>query len=129
MRGWETTTTEDMRRLLGRTAKPSKYRNVKCVVDGHTFASKKEGAYYLGLKARAAAGEITDLQCQVPFTLCCPTLAGVDAVVAAYVADFTYREATSGRIVVVDVKGHKTPGYLLKKRWLFLQDDIEITEV
>jgi len=122
-RGWDGVAAAD---LVKRAPKPSKYRNVRVVVDGQTFDSKKEGAHYLALKARAAAGEITDLQRQVRFQLCCPTLHGVSAVVAEYVADFTYRE--QGRRVVVDVKGHKTPGYLLKKRWLFLQDDLEITE-
>jgi hypothetical protein len=49
------------------TVKPSKMRNVKTVVDGRMFDSKKEADYYYLLKAQKQQGEIIDFFCQVPF--------------------------------------------------------------
>lgn len=114
-------------------AKPSKWRNVKTVVDGITFDSKREAEHYMLLKARQALGEISELQRQVPFQLLCPVLTrdgqstGASAVVAAYVSDFTYRE--NGQLVIVDAKGKRTREYALKAKWLALQQGISILEV
>lgn len=47
----------------------NKYKNVKTVVDGITFDSKKEANYYGVLKMRKLAGEIDDFQCQAAFYL------------------------------------------------------------
>src|SRR6266496_6320539 len=48
----------------------SKYRNVKCIVQGERFDSQREADAWLGLLARQAAGEIEGLQRQVHFPLC-----------------------------------------------------------
>ncbi len=118
----------------------SKYRNVKCEVLGEKFDSKREGNYWLALKAREAAGEITDIRRQVSYPLFCPTrheteMAGVtvvelQSVVARYIADFVYKDnfGTFGQHVV-DAKGHRTAIYQLKKKWLELQDGIVIEEI
>lgn len=115
------------------TGKPSKYRNVKIVVDGITFDSKREAAYWVGLKARAAIGEINSLERQVVFALCAPDrTTGIpplrSVVVAFYIADFSFYDRDGARHVV-DAKGAKTQMYKLKRKWLELQDGIVIEEV
>lgn len=128
-RGWESVTQTDVtRRELKQaaSAKPSKYRNVKTVIDGETFDSKREANYWRELKLREKAGDIRALRRQVPFSLCCPTL-GDDVEVARYIADFTYIDPAG--LHVVDAKGKRTQMYSLKKKWLELQLDIVIEEV
>lgn len=129
-RGWEGATEADVRRRQ-LPLKPSKYRNVKTVIDGQVFDSKKEAAHWQLLRARELAGEITGLKRQVPFNLCCPCVEGGHVVVARYVADFTYTSvhALVNVAHVVDVKGKRTAMYQLKKKWLELQGDIVIEEV
>ena len=126
-RGWEQATPANVhnRRL---PKPPSKYRNVKTVVDGLAFDSKREAACYQDLRARQAAGELTELRCQVPFSLYAPVIGGgAWAEVAVYVADFTY--LAGGVVHVTDAKGAKTALYRLKRKWLWLQAGIEIQEV
>ena len=136
-------TAEDVRAVEARrlkqqdVAKPSKYRNVKVVVDGEKFDSKREAAYWQQLKVRERIGEIQGLERQVPFDLLCPYLqgSGDNRVVATYIADFTYRTFgpetwnPDGDLHVVDAKGRRTALYALKKKWLELQDGIVIEEV
>ena len=107
----------------------SKYRNVRTVIDGEKFDSKREANYWLLLKAREKAGEISSLKRQVEFPLYCA--AGDRGIqVAVYVADFWYLDS-GGKCAlhVVDAKGHRTQVYELKKKWLFLQQGISIEEV
>jgi hypothetical protein len=130
-RGFEHLTAGDVAKLGKQAiAKPSKYKNVKVVVDGITFDSKREAAYWVGLKAREKAGEINCLRRQVVFPLMAPQASspsfGVQ--VAFYIADFVFDDA-DGHRHVVDAKGARTAIYKLKRKWLFLQDGIEIEEV
>lgn len=136
-RGWENITARDLQRMHAApvgAAKPSKYKNVKVTIDGHTFDSKRESNHYLLLKSRLAAGEISDLRCQVAMPLCAPVF-GVNGevigscVVAHYVADFTYTDTRDGRRHVVDAKGVRTALYALKAKWLAIQDGTTIEEV
>ena len=103
--------------------KPAKYRNVKTVLDGIRFDSKREAARYLGLKAAAATGRISDLYLQPRFRL---EVNG--SLICYYVADFQYRD-DSGHVVVEDVKGVKTPAYRLKKALMLAVLGIAIREV
>ena len=123
-RGWESVTLAD---TVAQSAEPSrsKYGNTRVTVDGITFDSKREATHWQLLKARAAAGEITELRHHVVFPLLCP-YEDRALMVSTYEADFTYREF--GKLHVVDVKGQRTQMYLLKKRWLQLQDGIRIEE-
>jgi len=109
--------------------KPSKYRNVKTTVDGHTFDSRKEADRYAELKMLEKAGEICDLELQPRFTICPAVRAGgVTLRSRSYVADFTYWEGD--RHVVEDVKSAitaKNPVYTLKKQ-LFLSKYGDIYE-
>lgn len=144
-------TESDLQTALNRTKamdtplRGSKYRNQKVVVNGEKFDSKREAAYYQELLLREKAGEVRFIERQITFHLCCPELdamfrqAPIPKVVYVcdYVADFTFEEVAetlengsrNWRHVVVDVKGAKTPMYLLKKKWLELQSGIRILEV
>jgi len=113
--------------------KQSKYHNVKVIVDGEKFDSKKEAQHWAELKLRERIGDISDLRRQVPYDLRCP----VDwnptgqAVVATYIADFVFVDS-KGLTHVQDCKGGsatKTQVYMLKKRWLAIQSNIEIEEI
>lgn len=126
---WHTTGTPLMAagRFQGRRAGESKYGNVKTVVDGITFDSRKEADYYRELKLREAAGEISCLALQRSYVLCAN-----DVKICTYKADFVYLEtmpAGPPRQVVVDVKGVKTPVYKLKKKMMLAIYGIDITEV
>lgn len=99
-----------------------KYGNIKTIVDGIKFDSKREAAHYGELKLRQRAGEIFELELQPKYPL---IVNGVK--VATYIADFRYKE--NGATVVVDVKGMKTPVYNLKKRLMKATLGIDIVEV
>jgi hypothetical protein len=100
--------------------KPSKYKAVKTVVDGITFASKKEAQRYHELKLMEQAGLIEDLQVQPELALdVCDVRVGI------YRGDFSYypchedgpyKGAPIGPQTIEDVKGMKTPVYQLKKK-------------
>jgi hypothetical protein len=83
-------------------AKPSKYGNERCVVDGLHFRSLKEVRRYRELRILEAAGQIKDLRREVPFEL---RVNG--RTICVYVADFVYY--VTGRMVmhptIEDVKG------------------------
>ena len=88
-------------------AKHSKYYNVKTVVDGIKFDSKKEAWRYNELKLLERAGEITDLQVQPSFRLMVN-----DRLVCRYIADFSYliedkKYPGVYATIVEDVKGCK----------------------
>ena len=99
-------------------AKPNKYRNRKTVVDGITFDSQKEAYYYAELKLLKRAGVVEKIELQPVFLLQEGfTSFGKKYQPIKYIADFTVYY-TDGRIEVVDVKGHKTKEYQLKKKML-----------
>jgi hypothetical protein len=86
-----------------------KYRNKKTVVDGVTFDSKREAARWSELLLLQRAGQISNLQRQVPIVLA----AGVKFEGEArakpalrLIVDFSYTEA--GRDVLEDVKSPAT---------------------
>lgn len=106
----------------------SKYRNTPTIVDDIKFDSRAEARHYVQLKLRQRAGEISDLKLQVPFELVhAVRLYGRKRPAIKYVADFTYTE--DGKLVVCDVKGMKTPVYILKRHLLMATHGIEILEV
>lgn len=97
----------------------SKYKNVRCELDGMRFDSIKECNYYSQLKVLARAGDIVTFIRQVPFHL----PGGVK-----YVADFMIFWA-SGEVSVVDVKGVRTAEYKTKKKLVEFHYPITIEEV
>lgn len=99
-----------MRRNWSPWARKNKFGNHRVSVDGQSFASKGEAAFYLKLKALEKAGAITNLRCQVAVHL---TLARIK-----YIVDFAYDE--NGETIYAEWKGMETPEFLLKKRlWKF----------
>lgn len=84
----------------------------------HEFDSLLEARHYDELLMRERAGQIKDLNIQVPFELI-PTLKhnGKTLRKISYYADFVYLE--NGKKIVVDTKGFKRDVYKIKMR-LFL---------
>lgn len=103
-----------------------KYKNQKCCLDGIIFDSKKEAQRYAELNLLQKAHQISELKCQVPFTLIPKSQYGREI---KYIADFTYIK--DGELIVEDVKSKatKTPLYRLKKRLMAEVHNIEIREV
>ena len=96
-----------------------KYNNRKVTIDGHTFASTLEANRYCQLKLLQRAGEISDLQLQVPFTLQESFKKnGKTYKAIKYVADFVYTE--KGKTIVEDTKSVATETQVFKiKQKLF----------
>jgi len=102
-----------------------KYKNVKTILDGISFDSRKESARYVVLKLMQKAGEISDLTLQPKFDI---VINGVK--VCSYVADFSYIE--NGVKIVEDVKSEMTrklPAYRLKNKLMRAVHGIEIREI
>ena len=123
-------TAQEARALRVNAPKKSKYHNEKVVLDGITFDSKKEARYYANLLIQKKAGLVKEFELQPVFILqdSYRTKDGKKVREIVYKADFrvTY---TNNRQVIVDVKGHKTKEYLLKKKMLlFRYPDIEFEE-
>lgn len=112
----------------------SKYGNRKVETPDGTFDSVKEFSRWQELKLLQRAGEIHDLQRQVPFVLI-PTQKDERGKVVErelkYIADFVYlaNDGTGWRRVVEDVKGLKTEVYRIKKKLMLYRNGIRIQEV
>jgi hypothetical protein len=91
------------------------------VVDGIRFQSKREANRFCELRLLEKAGEISNLGCQVPFSLLVNRMH-----IADYIADFVYRR--DGKEIIEDVKGHRTEVYRLKKKLMRACWGIEILE-
>lgn len=101
----------------------SKYGAQRTTVDGLTFDSKKEARRYRDLLLLGLAGELRDLELQPRFPI---VVNGVR--IGEYRADFRYWDARRGD-VVEDVKGLRTPVYVLKRKLIEALYGITITEV
>jgi len=121
----------------------SKYHNKPVTYDGITFASTKEGNYYLYLKQLQENGEISNLQWQVPYEVIPAVyieeikhLKTKDKTVKRciqratnYLADFVYVITATGEKEVVDVKGKTAPlteGFRLKQKLMLYRHGIII---
>ena len=112
----------------------SKYGNRKVTTPDGTFDSVKEYSRWQELKLLQRAGEIHDLQRQVPFVLIPKQKDEHGKVVERelkYIADFVYlaNDGTGWRRVVEDVKGLKTEVYRIKKKLMLYRNGIKIQEV
>lgn len=102
----------------------SKYNAKKTVVDNIKFDSKSEANRYCELKLLEKSGQIKNLKLQPKFPL------HLDDKNRFYIADFQYFEVKTGKDVVEDVKGVKTPVYKLKKaRFLNLYPQYDFREI
>lgn len=109
----------------------NKYGNVKVVLDGYKFDSKKEARRWAELKLLERAGIIEHLRRQEPFVLIPSqyddrTLELIERAVI-YKADFVYKE--NGELVVEDCKGVRTKEYIIKRKLLLYTHGIRIREV
>lgn len=112
--------------------KQSKYKNKHVEYHGIKFDSKKEGTYYLKLKAMEELGIIKDLKLQVKFELQ-PSFKFNGKTIRAinYIADFTYYDEED-KFHIVDVKSEATKKdkvYRLKKKLFQYKYDLNIEEV
>ena len=99
----------------------SKYRAQPVWIDGIRFPSKKEGGRYLELKLLEKAGHIKNLELQPRYDL---IINGKNC--GFYKADFRFFEG--GKRKIVDVKGVRTPVYILKKKIVEALYNVEIIE-
>lgn len=107
--------------------KKQKYGNIRTVVDGIEFDSKKEAKRYQELIGRQKMGEIGMLERQVEYPIYIES-----KLVTWYIADFKYLIAATGETVVEDVKSpatRKNKEYRLKKKMMKAIYHIEIKEV
>lgn len=111
-----------MKRIRG------KYGNLKTVVDGKKFDSKREARRYQELCILQRTGDLQDLKLQPRYKI---EIGGVKVCYASgrqvvYVADFEY--VRNGHRVIEDAKGMSTPVYKLKKALMAAMGN-EINEV
>lgn len=99
--------------------KNNKYGNRKVKIGGETFDSRRELQRWAELNILLRAKKIANLERQVKFELM-PAQYGEDGKViereCAYVADFVYDDLESGKYVVEDAKGFRTPEYIIKRK-------------
>ena len=117
-----------------------KFHNKKVDTPEGKFDSKLEYEYWLQLKAREQAGEITNLQRQVPFELIPKQIEWVEKQLKTktkmvevfyeqpvyYIADFVYNEGE--KRIIIDCKGFSTPDYIIKRK-LMRWKGTPITEI
>lgn len=120
----------------------SKYGNYRVTYDGRKFDSKAERKRYMMLKALEKQGYISNLECQKKFVLI-PTQREPDIIgprggrkagklihkEVAYYADFVYYDNRCEKLVVEDVKGYRTPVYVIKAAMMYYFHKILIKEV
>lgn len=121
-----------------------KYNNRKVTIDNILFDSCREANRYRELKLLLKAGQIRNLQLQVPFELIPtqrepPTLSKtgkerqgkVIEHSVVYKADFVYEERTGDiwHTVVEDSKGMRTKEYVIKRKLLLHKFGIRVREV
>lgn len=111
-------------------ARRPKFGNAKVEDGGHTFDSRAEHRRWRHLLVLERAGEISELQLQVPYELIPAQRrpGGGKERPTVYVADFVYR-TKAGTLVVEDVKGVVTPEFRLKRKLMLWRHGIEVQEV
>ena len=87
--------------------------------DGHKFPSKKEAEYYDKLVMLQKCGDVVFFLRQVPFHL----PGGIK-----YVVDFQIFW-NQGQVEFVDVKGHRTKGFIRNKKMVEALYPVKIKEV
>lgn len=112
--------------------KQNKYHATKTEVDGMMFDSRKEANRYCELKLLEKAGEISNIETQVPFLLIPrqnnPITGKMIERPCSYIADFVYNDSKGNRIVE-DTKGVRTDAYIIKRKLMLREYGIRISEV
>jgi hypothetical protein len=120
----EVMTREEYQIAIAKPKRGNKFGAKRTLVDGICFDSKREAAYYAALKLRERAGEVTDVELQVPFDL---IVNGV--LVARYIADMVFFDHVVHHQRIIDVKGCVTPTFRLKAKLMKACHGIEIEVV
>lgn len=113
----------------------NKYLNRELNTPDGKFDSVKEYRRWQELKLMERAGIIYELQRQVPFVLIPTQKDEITGKViereAKYIADFTYRDRNTHKLVVEDTKSKatKTKDYILKRKLLLYRHGLQIKEV
>lgn len=97
----------------------SKFHNERIETEDGVFDSKREAGRFADLKLLAKGRAITAISRQVRFDL---NEGGT------YVADFVYLDRQSGKWVVEDRKGFRTPVYIRKRKLMLELYGIDILE-
>lgn len=115
---------------MERQKRAQKYGNTKVSDRGLTFDSKAEHKRWQYLSMLQKAGEIRDLELQVPFELIPSQVSpsGKKERPTIYIADFVYTDS-AGNPIVEDVKGAVTPEFRLKRKLMLFVHGIEVKEV
>ena len=104
----------------------NKFRNIKTIVDGIKFDSKKEALRYGQLKLLKHGGIISAFEIQVRFPI---MFEGKK--ICTYIADFITYDMKGNR-TIEDCKSdftRKNPVYRLKKKMMNIINGLEIIEV
>ena len=112
----------------------NKYKNQKLVVpvgNGlvREFDSRFEAARFQELAFLEKSGVITNLRCQVKYELI-PSQKKPDGSTERavnYIADFVYSDGKN--VIVEDVKGVKTPEYVIKRKLMLQKYGIAVKEI
>lgn len=113
--------------------KKQKYHNEREDWNRIKFDSRAELRRYQQLMAMLEAGEIAELRIHPEFTLieAYTKPDGKRVRRMRYTADFSYRDATSGKLVVEDVKSRptRTTDYQMRKKLMLDRYGIEVQEI
>ncbi len=103
----------------------------KVKFDGHEFDSEKEAKRYGELMSMQRTGLISNLQCQVPYTLMDGYIENGKIIgQITYIADFTYTDEFSKKTIIENTKGYRTEVYKFKKKMLeAIYPELEIKEL
>lgn len=119
------------KRTIQMIYKKQKYHARKTYIDNIKFDSKKEAKRYLELRDKLAKKEIEQLRLQVKYDLLPKQVDEKGKCLerkCTYRADFVYIDKKTGKEVVEDCKGMKTPEYKLKKKMMLFFYGIRIFE-
>lgn len=108
----------------------NKFNAKATFIDGKRFDSQKEARRYKELRLLERGGLIKDLLTQVRFELTPKQMDSTGKTILTasyYIADFVYTDST-GKTVVEDVKGFRTPLYIQKKKDFYQRYKILIQE-
>ena len=111
------------RTVKSKRPKQNKYKNQKTIIDGITFDSKAEAAYYYQLKQQ----RITNFKMQESFVIHDAfSLNGKRYQAIKYKPDFTFYDSDK-LVKVVDVKGKRTADFNIKAKMFACRYGIAIT--
>ena len=132
-------TADEYRDLMSRGRKGRSGTNKYHAEPTGGHASRKENRRACQLRLMERAGLISGLREQVAYELI-PAQYSVDTATSRvakpklierackYVADFVYTDTATGRTVVEDTKGFRTPEYRIKRKLMLFVHGIRIAE-